>query len=164
MALLTWEQAEKKAEDLHNEGKKIVFTNGCFDILHPGHLRLFEWAKSRGDVLFVAINSDSSIKRLKGPSRPINNEHIRAEMILNLKPVDFVVVFGNNSEENDTPLELIKKIKPDILVKGGDWAGNVVGADFVKANGGKVEMFPTQEGHSTTNTIKTAVEKHKLKE
>ena len=163
MALLTWAEAEKKARELQKQGKKIVFTNGCFDILHPGHLRLFEWAKSRGDILFVAINSDSSIKRLKGPSRPINNEAIRAEMILNLKSVDYVVVFGDKPEENDTPLELIKRIKPNILVKGGDWTGNVIGSDVVIANGGKVEMFPTQEGHSTTNTIKTAVEKHKMK-
>lgn len=134
-----------------NEDKKIVFTNGCFDILHLGHVEYLNEAKSLGDKLVVAINSDSSVKRLKGEDRPVNNENDRASMLLNLKAVDCVVIF-----DEDTPLEMIKLISPDLLVKGGDWKINqIVGSDFVIQNGGEVKSLTFKDGYSTSNIIKT---------
>lgn len=137
------------AAELKAEQKKIVFTNGCFDILHCGHTTYLHKAAEMGDVLFVGVNSDASVKRLKGDSRPINVEHDRAEVLDSLKGVDFVVIFGE-----DTPLELIEEIKPDVLVKGGDYnIENIVGADFVKSIGGRVITIDLVEGHSTTKLI-----------
>jgi rfaE bifunctional protein nucleotidyltransferase chain/domain len=128
---------------------KLVFTNGCFDILHVGHIRYLAHARSLGDKLVVGINSDASVKRLKGESRPINMESNRMEMLLALKSVDEVVIF-----EEDTPLNLIQKVKPNILVKGGDWAPDtIVGSDFVLSNGGEVLSLPFHEGNSTTKII-----------
>jgi 3-deoxy-manno-octulosonate cytidylyltransferase (CMP-KDO synthetase) len=139
---------EKTAE------KKIVFTNGCFDILHPGHIRYLSHAASLGDLLVIGINSDSSVKRLKGESRPVNKEKVRAEMLLALSFVDHVVVF-----DEDTPYRIISEIKPDFLVKGGDWGhGNIVGEDLVKAYGGKVLSIPIAAGFSTTETIRRIFE------
>ncbi|WP_085516493.1 D-glycero-beta-D-manno-heptose 1-phosphate adenylyltransferase [Marivirga sericea] len=128
---------------------KIVFTNGCFDILHLGHVDYLEKAASKGDKLIVAINTDASVSKLKGPNRPINNENARARVIAALSFVDAVTFFSD-----DTPLTLIKQLKPDVLVKGSDYnISNIVGADVVMANGGKVETIELVEGYSTTNII-----------
>jgi D-beta-D-heptose 7-phosphate kinase/D-beta-D-heptose 1-phosphate adenosyltransferase len=132
-----------------NQNKKIVFTNGCFDILHIGHKRYLQQAASLGDLLIVGVNSDDSVRRLKGPSRPVNNEQDRAEMLSALGFVDYVVIF-----REDTPYELIKKIQPDVLVKGGDYKPEeVVGRDIVEARGGRLELIQFVEGKSTTNII-----------
>ncbi len=134
---------------LSSQGKKIVFTNGCFDIIHPGHIYLLKKAKTFGDVLIVGLNSDSSVSAIK-KGRPINNFEFRAKVLDSLKFVDFVCGFSER-----TPLELIKKIKPDVLVKGGDWKeAEVVGADFVRKRGGVVKVVPYKKGYSTTEIIK----------
>jgi D-glycero-beta-D-manno-heptose 1-phosphate adenylyltransferase len=131
------------------KNKSVVFTNGCFDILHVGHLRYLEAAKKLGDVLVIGLNSDESVKRLKGPTRPICNQLERYEMLMGLKPVDFVFVF-----EEDTPENLIKTIKPNVLCKGGDWKkSSIVGADFVESYGGQVLSLNFEAGHSTTDII-----------
>ncbi|MES2765381.1 MAG: D-glycero-beta-D-manno-heptose 1-phosphate adenylyltransferase [Bacteroidota bacterium] len=135
--------------ELRVTNRQIVFTNGCFDILHAGHVTYLEKAKRLGDILIIGLNSDKSVKRLKGESRPVNSEHDRAIVLGALKAVDFVVYF-----EEDTPLELIKIIKPDFLVKGGDYKiENIVGADIVQDKGGEVIVIPFVEGKSTTNII-----------
>ncbi len=127
-------------------GKRVVFTNGCFDILHAGHVSSIEFAKSKGDVLVLGINSDASVKRLKGPSRPVNKQADRALIVAALQAVDAVCVFNQ-----DTPLELIKIVKPDVLVKGADYKNKkVIGEEFA----GKVVLFPLVKGRSTTNLIK----------
>jgi len=133
-------------------GLSIGFTNGCFDILHPGHLKVLEEARSRCGRLVVGLNSDASVKRLKGPTRPINDEAARARVLTGLTAVDAVVLF-----EQDTPAELIDAIKPDLLVKGGDYTiDKIVGADTVLARGGAVHIVPTLDGHSTTSTLSRA--------
>lgn len=132
----------KKAK---KEGKKIVFTNGCFDILHAGHVSSIEFAKSKGDILVLGLNSDASVKRLKGPKRPINKQADRALVVASLGAVDAVCIFTQ-----DTPLELIKIVKPDVLVKGADYKNKeVVGEQFA----GRVVLFPLVKGRSTTNLI-----------
>jgi rfaE bifunctional protein nucleotidyltransferase chain/domain len=129
--------------------KKIVFTNGCFDILHAGHADYLNKAKSLGDILVVGINSDASVRRIKGERRPILPQQMRAYLLDNLKPVDYVVIF-----EEDTPLELIKAIKPDVLVKGADWdLERIVGADFVLSYGGRVERIAFSFDISTSKVI-----------
>ncbi|MGN0161907.1 MAG: D-glycero-beta-D-manno-heptose 1-phosphate adenylyltransferase [Lachnospiraceae bacterium] len=129
--------------------KKIVFTNGCFDILHIGHVKYLKEARALGDILVLGLNSDASVKRLKGPSRPVNNEADRMDMLAEMEFIDYVVLF-----EEDTPYDLITKVKPDVLVKGGDYeVDHIVGADFVRDNGGSVEVIPFVEGKSTTNII-----------
>lgn len=134
----------------HAQNKKIVFTNGCFDLLHIGHVRYLEQAKSLGDILIVGINTDASVQALKGPTRPIQNEDDRASILAALKSVDHTILFGA-----DTPIDLIKKIRPDFLVKGGDWAvDQIVGSDFVMAYGGQVKSLKFIEGRSTTEIIK----------
>jgi D-beta-D-heptose 7-phosphate kinase/D-beta-D-heptose 1-phosphate adenosyltransferase len=131
--------------------KKIVFTNGCFDILHPGHLHYLCKAKSYGDVLIVALNSDSSIKKLKGLKRPVNNFEFRSTMLSYLDFVDLVVEF-----DSDTPVELIQTISPNVLVKGADYyESQVAGADFVKSNGGQVVLVEFLKGFSSTEIIKS---------
>lgn len=133
-----------------NKGKKIVFTNGCFDILHRGHVTYLAEAKKLGDLLVMGVNSDASVKRLKGPERPINNEEDRKYVLSQLKPVDFVEIF-----EEDTPLNLIKKISPAVLVKGGDWKiDQIVGGKEVIENGGEVYSLNFVDGYSTTSIIK----------
>jgi D-beta-D-heptose 7-phosphate kinase/D-beta-D-heptose 1-phosphate adenosyltransferase len=130
----------------------IVFTNGCFDILHKGHAWLLNKSSALEDktILIVGLNSDDSVKRLKGENRPVNNLHDRSYIISSLYAVDAVIVF-----EEDTPYEIIKMIKPDILVKGGDYKENeIAGADIVKTNGGRIEILPLLENYSTTQTIK----------
>ncbi len=130
-------------------GKTFSFTNGCFDILHPGHLFSLAQAAKEADYLIVGLNSDQSVQRLKGPTRPINNTHSRAIVLANLMVVDLVVIF-----EEDTPLELIQSLLPDVMVKGGDYTiEQIVGAKEVIAAGGKVIINPTIEGFSTTNLI-----------
>ncbi|MCL6099107.1 MAG: D-glycero-beta-D-manno-heptose 1-phosphate adenylyltransferase [Bacteroidetes bacterium] len=140
---------------LKRQNKKVVFTNGCFDILHAGHVDYITKAKEKGDVLIVAVNSDSSTKRLKGEARPIVPQNERAFIISSLKPVDYVLIF-----EEETPYEVIKKIIPDVLVKGADWSiDEIVGRDVVEANGGKVETIKFVNDQSTTNIIKTVLDR-----
>ena len=137
-------------EKLKKENKKIVFTNGCFDILHIGHVRYLKKSASFGDILIVGLNSDNSVKRLKGETRPINNEQDRAELLSELNFVDFVVIF-----EEDTPEELLDEIKPDIYTKGADYTLETLPeAKTVLKNNGKVEFINLVEGKSTTNVIK----------
>lgn len=132
-----------------NKQRKIIFTNGCFDILHRGHVSYLNEAKSLGDILILGLNSDASVKRLKGNSRPINSELDRKFVLENLKSVDFVEIF-----ESDTPLELIEFITPNTLVKGGDWRPEqIVGSEHVTKNGGEVLSLNFINGFSTTNTI-----------
>ena len=134
------------ANKYRRQGKRIVFTNGVFDILHRGHLDILEFAKRSGDVLFVGMNSDASTRRLKGPKRPINSQRDRARLLGALKPVDHVVIFGA-----DTPLLLIRAIRPDVLVKGAEYATDaIVGAPEVKSWGGQVRRFRMRRGYSTT--------------
>lgn len=133
------------------EGKQIVFTNGCYDLIHIGHIRCFEEGKRLGDILIVALNSDRSVRKLKGPPRPIVPEAERAEIIAALKCVDYVTIF-----DQDDPLEIIAAVKPDILVKGGDWSLNtIVGRDIVESQGGKVIALPLVPEVSTTRIIET---------
>ncbi|MBX3039137.1 MAG: D-glycero-beta-D-manno-heptose 1-phosphate adenylyltransferase [Bdellovibrionaceae bacterium] len=131
------------------KGKKVVFTNGCFDLLHVGHVRYLQEARKLGDLLVVGVNSDASVKILKGASRPIQNENDRAEILAALGCVDYTVIFTE-----ETPANLIKEVKPDFLVKGGDWKiDQIVGADFVQSYGGKVLSLNFIEGKSTTKII-----------
>jgi rfaE bifunctional protein nucleotidyltransferase chain/domain len=133
-----------------SRGKKVVFTNGCFDILHYGHVSYLEKAKQKGDILVVGVNSDASVRRLKGTGRPVNGECCRAAVLAALQSVDFVTVF-----DEGTPLELIRRLKPDLLVKGGDWKEkDIVGSDFVKSCGGGVASIRFEKGFSTTGLIK----------
>ena len=135
--------------DARAAGKRIVFTNGVFDILHPGHLRYLQAARRHGDVLIVGLNSDASVRRNKGPGRPINPEAERAEVLEALACVDAVSVF-----DEDTPAEIIRRVQPDILVKGADWpADQIVGRDTVEARGGRVILEPVEQGYSTTDLI-----------
>ena len=142
-------EAKKELDLLKSKNKKIVFTNGCFDILHIGHARYLYAAKELGDLLIVAVNSDSSVKRIKGPDRPIMNQEERAEMLAALQCVDMVVIF-----EEDTPLEVIERLVPDVLVKGGDWKEeDIVGSEVVKSAGGQVKSLPFVKGSSTSEII-----------
>lgn len=130
-------------------GRRIVFTNGVFDLLHPGHVRYLQDARALGDLLVVGINADESVRRNKGPNRPINPQHERAEVLGALACVDGVVIFSE-----DTPAEIIRLVQPDILVKGADWAADaIVGRDTVEARGGRVVRIPVEEGYSTTAII-----------
>lgn len=143
------EDFKKIREKLRSENKKLVFTNGCFDILHKGHVSYLNEAKSLGDFLIIGVNSDSSVRKLKGNGRPVNNENDRAFLLDNLKPVDAVLIF-----HEDTPYELIKNIIPDFLVKGGDWKEDeIVGSDTVKENGGKVISLKFIDNYSTTGIL-----------
>jgi D-glycero-beta-D-manno-heptose 1-phosphate adenylyltransferase len=128
---------------------KIVFTNGCFDILHRGHIEYLSQARDRGDILIIGLNSDASVKRIKGEGRPVQDETSRAQVLASLRFVEAVVLF-----DEDTPYELIKIIQPDVLVKGGDYEeSTIVGADIVKANGGEVVVIPLVEGYSTSKIL-----------
>ncbi len=143
------DEIEKLLSPLKKQGQKIVFTNGCFDLLHVGHTRYLKQAKSLGDFLVVGVNSDASVKKLKGPTRPLQNEKDRAEILSSLLAVDFVLIFNE-----ETPLNLIQTVKPDILTKGGDWKVNqIVGADFVMSYGGQVQSLQFVEDRSTTKII-----------
>ena len=132
--------------------KRIVFTNGVFDILHPGHLRYLQAARRHGDLLIVGVNSDASVRRNKGPARPINPEQERAEVLAALACVDAVSIF-----DDDTPADIIRRVEPDVLVKGADWpADQIVGRDTVEARGGRVILEPVEPGYSTTALIERA--------
>ena len=148
--LIDKEFGKQLVEILKSQNKKVVFTNGCFDILHVGHLRYLNEAKKQGDVLIIGVNSDASVKRLKGESRPINNQFDRAEMLSGLKAVDYTVIF-----EEDTPEELIATLKPSIHVKGGDYKKeDLPETRIVESYGGEVRILSFVEGKSTTNIVK----------
>ena len=153
MAPLSQDALALIARGLQASGRRVVFTNGCFDILHPGHIEILRQARALGDALIVAINSDSSVRRLKGSDRPIFSQIERAEILSALEMVDYVCVF-----EEDTPLEAILKIRPDVLVKGADWVENIVGQTEVEGWGGKVVAVPLVPGKSTTRIIDRVLE------
>ena len=146
-----WTNTEAKLEisKLKSLGQKVVFTNGCFDILHKGHTTYLQSARKLGNALIIGLNSDESVNSLKGPGRPINNETDRAKVLLSLDFVDAVVIFNE-----ETPQELIRELLPNVLVKGGDYNKNeIAGASDVEANGGEVKILPFLKGYSTTNIL-----------
>jgi D-beta-D-heptose 7-phosphate kinase/D-beta-D-heptose 1-phosphate adenosyltransferase len=144
------DEAVQRAAAWRAQGLRVGFANGCFDLIHPGHVRLLTEARSRCDRLIVGLNTDESVKRLKGPTRPLQNETARATVMASLAPVDMVVLFAE-----DTPLELIRVLRPAVLVKGADYSiDQVVGADLVQSWGGTVLLVELQPGHSTTGTIR----------
>ena len=151
----TLEELSRIVKGLKRQGRKVVFTNGCFDIIHAGHVKLLQEARDSGDVLVVAINSDSSVKVLKGSKRPINPQGQRSEVVASLESVDYVVIF----DELD-PLKVIEEIEPQVLVKGGDWtADNIVGREVVEKAGGKVLSISLMDQVSTTDIIKKVAER-----
>lgn len=156
MKVTSLRRLKEELKAARKKGKKVVFTNGCFDIIHAGHVRYLKKARSLGDMLVVGLNSDSSVKAIKGESRPIVPQNERAEVLGALSPVDRVVIFNES-----TPEKLIKAIRPDILAKGADWAAkDIVGADIVRENGGKVSRITLVKGRSTTNIIKKILTLH----
>lgn len=149
MPLLQRSNIDESLKPLRASGKRLVFTNGCFDILHVGHLRYLQEARALGDCLFIGLNSDKSVKGLKGETRPVQNELDRAEMLLGLSCVDFVSIY-----DEPTPKALIEVVKPNILVKGGDWKiDQIVGSEFVLSNGGQVKSLSFHKGRSTSSII-----------
>ena len=147
---MTRAEAAAFAEGARRAGRRVVFTNGVFDLLHPGHIRYLQQARALGDLLIVGLNSDASVRRNKGPERPINNEEERAEILAALECVDAVTVF-----DEDTPANIITAIQPDILVKGADWAEDaIVGRDTVESSGGFVVRVPIEPGYSTTEIVR----------
>ncbi len=147
---------KKLLPPLRRRGKAVVFTNGCFDIIHAGHVRYLSRAKELGDILIIGLNSDSSVKEIKGNARPIVPQMERAEVLSAIDVVDYIVIFNES-----TPIKLIEMIEPDILIKGADWAGHlIVGADIVKAKGGRVARIRLVRGKSTTNIIKKILKLH----
>ena len=150
--ILTVEEMRKERDRLVAAGKQLVFTNGCFDILHRGHVTYLTFARNQGDALVVAVNTDASVKQNKGDDRPINNEEDRATVLGSLRAVDYVILFGDKE-----PKDVIAKILPQVLVKGKDWAHYVSGREVVEANGGKVVLADMVEGRSTTSTIEKIV-------
>ncbi|MCA9400300.1 MAG: D-glycero-beta-D-manno-heptose 1-phosphate adenylyltransferase [Candidatus Omnitrophica bacterium] len=154
--ILNQETMKKKLPSLRRKGQKVAFTNGCFDILHYGHVAYLEKAKKEGRILIVGLNSDRSIRRIKGPNRPIIPQKYRAALLASLICVDYVVVFNQ-----DTPYELIKMLQPDVLIKGADWKGKgVVGEEIVKNRGGKVEFIHYISGCSTSTIIQTIARRY----
>jgi rfaE bifunctional protein nucleotidyltransferase chain/domain len=148
--ILSVDKAVAWVEHLRHEGKTVVFTNGVFDILHPGHVRYLQHARREGDALVVGVNSDRSVKAIKGPARPINPEHERAEVLAALSCVDVVVIF-----DEEDPQQIIDRLQPDVLAKGADWAADrIIGRDTVEARGGRVVRIPLAAGHSTSAIIK----------
>ena len=151
--ILSLEQLQSEIDRLRQGGKKIAFTNGCFDILHVGHVRYLRDARRTGDVLILALNSDASVRAIKGEKRPLVPEMERADVVASLESVDYVTIF-----DELTPLELIESLRPDVIVKGGDWAEeNVVGRESVRKWGGKVVIIPETEGASTTNIVEKII-------
>jgi len=149
MRVLSLSDASAFAADLHAQGKRVVFTNGVFDLLHPGHVRYLQAARGEGDSLVIGVNSDRSVGANKGPDRPIIPEHERAELLAALACVDAVVIF-----DEDTPADVIRHVQPDVLVKGADWAADqIVGRDTVEARGGKVVRIPVEQGWSTSGIV-----------
>ena len=153
--LLTPEEARSERDRLAAAGGKLVFTNGCFDILHRGHAEYLAFARAQGDALCVGLNSDASVRRAKGPTRPINPEGDRSFVVGSLRAVDFVVIF-----DEDEPKELLRKILPHVLVKGKDWAHYVSGREIVEAHGGCVVLAEFVDGRSTTGTIERVLAAH----
>jgi D-glycero-beta-D-manno-heptose 1-phosphate adenylyltransferase len=151
--LLSVEQVRAERDKLVAAGKRLVFTNGCFDILHRGHVTYLTFARNQGDALVVGLNTDASVRANKGENRPIHSELDRAFVLGSLRPVDFVVLFGEKE-----PKDIIARILPQVLVKGSDWAHYVSGRDIVEANGGKVVLADLVDGKSTTNTIERILE------
>ncbi len=150
--MLAIDAAESWAKDLRRSGRTLVFTNGVFDLLHPGHVRYLQDARRLGDALLVAVNSDRSVRANKGPTRPVHPEGERCEVLGALDSVDAVVVF-----DEDTPLAVIDRIQPAVLVKGADWGPNdIVGRDIVESRGGRVVRIPLAEGYSSTELIRRA--------
>lgn len=150
------EEIQRIVMTLKAKGKRIVFTNGCFDLIHVGHVRYLEKAKSLGDILIVGVNSDHSVKTLKGPKRPIIPEEERVEILSGLWCVDYITLF-----DEPTPLELIAQLQPHVLVKGGDWTKETtVGKEIVEASGGEVIILPFVEGHSTSDLINTILSRY----
>jgi rfaE bifunctional protein nucleotidyltransferase chain/domain len=147
-AIFTREQLIDRRLEWKRAAKTVVFTNGCYDILHPGHIRLLESARSLGDILILALNTDASVQRLKGPTRPLVSQNERAELAAALEAVDAVTFF-----DEDTPRELIAAVLPDILIKGADWAHFIAGREEVEAAGGKVLALPLEPGYSTTGIL-----------
>ena len=147
--ILTWKELKREADRLRGEGKKIAFTNGCFDILHVGHVRYLQEARRTVDILILGLNSDASVRAIKGDRRPLVPQQERAEVVAALATVDYVTVF-----DETTPLKLIEHLRPDCIVKGGDWQEEaVVGWDAVRSWGGKVVIVPMTEGTSTTGIV-----------
>ncbi|MGI5870331.1 MAG: D-glycero-beta-D-manno-heptose 1-phosphate adenylyltransferase [Kiritimatiellia bacterium] len=146
--ILTAADMRAERDRLHAAGRKLVFTNGCFDILHAGHVTYLAFARRQGDALCVGLNSDASVQRNKGPLRPVVDERNRAALLASLRAVDYVVIF-----DEEEPKDLVGKILPDVLVKGRDWAHYVSGRDIVEAHGGRVVLADMVEGLSTTNVI-----------
>ncbi len=154
--IINLEKLRKKIPQLKAAGKIIVFTNGCFDILHYGHVQYLENAKKSGDILVVGVNSDTSVRAIKGRNRPIVHEKDRMMIVAGLESVNYVVLFKEN-----TPLKIIMAIRPDVLVKGADWSKDkIVGADFVTGYGGRVAVIKLAKGRSTSNLIKKIVRTH----
>jgi len=151
--ILTAEEARAERDRMVTSGRELVFTNGCFDILHRGHAEYLAFARSQGDALCVGLNSDASVRRSKGPSRPVNGQEDRAFVLGSLRAVDFVVIF-----DEDEPKELIGKILPKVLVKGKDWAHYVSGRDIVESHGGRVVLAEMVEGRSTTGMIERLIQ------
>ena len=148
-----WDEAKKQVDDWKLSGQKIVFTNGCFDILHRGHVEYLTEAKACGDKLVTALNSDSSVRSLKGEARPIQSQEDRAVILDALESVDLVVIF-----DQETPAEIIKILLPDVLVKGGDYTPDtIVGADIVTENGGEIKVIPFRSGYSTSSVIEKII-------
>ena len=147
--IVTWDELKKEVDRHRGGGKKIVFTNGCFDMLHSGHAHLLNKISELGDVMVMAINSDESIRKIKGPERPIHSERDRAELLAALQFVDYVTIFGQ-----DTPHEILALIKPDVLAKGSDWGEEIHGREVVEEYGGEIVSIPVRKGRSTTNVIK----------
>lgn len=146
---MSLEQAAALVERLRSEGKAVVFTNGVYDLIHPGHIRYLQASRALGDALVVGVNSDRSVRANKGPGRPVNPETERAELVAALSSVDAAIVF-----DEDTPYEIIKRLQPDVLAKGADWAHDaIVGRDIVEARGGRVVRMPVEQGFSTTGLI-----------
>ena len=152
--IVSKEECEALRRRWGEEGKTVVFTNGCFDLLHPGHVRLLERAREHGDILLVAINSDGSVSAIKGAGRPIQSEQQRAEILAALEAVDAVTVF-----DEDTPCRLLERLLPDVLVKGADWSHLIVGREIVERSGGKVFPLPFEPGYSTTDIVRTIIER-----
>jgi D-beta-D-heptose 7-phosphate kinase/D-beta-D-heptose 1-phosphate adenosyltransferase len=147
--LSTAAEAAALAESLRRAGRRVVLTNGVFDLLHPGHVRYLQAARAEGDALIVAVNSDRSVRAIKGPSRPLTAEGERAEVLAALACVDAVVIF-----DEDTPAEIVRCLQPDVLVKGADWAADrIIGRDTVEARGGRVVRIPVEPGWSTTEIV-----------
>ncbi|MCD4650653.1 MAG: D-glycero-beta-D-manno-heptose 1-phosphate adenylyltransferase [Candidatus Cloacimonetes bacterium] len=149
MKIATVTELTKLRQTWKREGKRLIFTNGCFDIIHAGHVLYLREARQQGDILVIGLNSDASVRRLKGSTRPVNSQEDRAIVLAALEAVDYVVIF-----DEDTPYKLISQLKPDVLVKGGDWQPeDIVGSDIVLAAGGEVKSLVFLEGRSTSSII-----------